>query len=157
MNRQGFHLVEVLMALVLAAGPLLVSFQLIRSNCRGAHQVIDHATARHLLIDLSELLMSQSLDDIRLASASPRGLDGFVRKRLEAMPEELRHPYLEQLKPFGGGLTCEIAEDAGGIQGLLRLRLSLLLSGGTAVSISRHFRPDSRDAKSGPAGEEAQS
>ena len=140
MKRRGFHLTEVLIALVLAAGPLLVMFQLVQSNSRASRHLLDHATARHLLIELSDLLMAQPREELKATAAGTGALNRFVEMRLSAMPVELREPYLEQLKPFGGALACELTEDVSGMPGLARLKLSMRVPSGAAVSVLRYFR-----------------
>ena len=78
------------------------------------------------------------------ASASAGALNRFVDRRLSAMPSQLRRTYLEQLRPFGGALSCEFAEDVAGMPGLARLKLSMRVPGGAAVSVLRHFRLENR-------------
>ena len=146
MRRGGFQLTEVLVALVLATGPLLLSVHLINNNARGAHFNMEQSTARTMLVDLSELMLGETLDDLRVIGG-PDGkapLNRMIRERVGQLPGAIQKEYLAQLEPLIGHFFCELKENAGGKQGLARLALAVTLDNGAVVQVVRFFRPGAR-------------
>lgn len=151
--RRGFSVAEVLVALALAAGPLLVAINLIHSNVQSARFNKERATARMVLQDLVDLLMGEPVEGLRaLAGAGARAeLDRAFDERIAALPDEARRQYGEQARKFHGQLqfTFEEALDPEA-PGLARMTLELRIDRGTIVRLVRLFRPAARVPAQGP-------
>lgn len=144
-RRNGFSLAEVMVAVALAAGPVLLAVHLIHTNVSGARFNIEQATARQALLDLTELLLGETMETLREVSqpAAQSRLDDVFKKRLERLPERAKKQYASQMKDFLGKFKCALEENAGGVQGLARVTLTVQMTRST-VKVSRYFRPDAR-------------
>ena len=148
MRRGGFQLAELLVALGLAAGPMLVALGLIHSNMHGARFNQDRGTARMVLVDMVELLLGETTPMLRELC----GVDGEhllanrLADRIAHMPPAARDAYRAQVAPFSDALRCTLEEDVEGQPGLARLTLQVTLGGGATVEVRRLFRPASRPA-----------
>lgn len=155
MRRRGFQLVEVLLALAIAGGPMLVTLQLVRSAVRQAAVAKEHATTRLQLMDFLTVLAGEPVEGLRdLAAGGPSALEGILLARIARMPSKWQVSYREQVSMLKGRLTCHLTEDVEGVKGLGRLTLTGKLSDGNQVLVFRLLRPSPRDAlKTGEAFE----
>jgi hypothetical protein len=144
-RRIGFSLAEVMVAVALAAGPVLLAVHLIHTNVTAARFNVDQATARQALVDLTELLLGEPIESLREVSKpeAQRQLDELFTKRLARLPEKAKKQYASQMKDFLGKFKCSLDENAGNVQGLVKLSLSVQMSKST-VKVARYFRPDAR-------------
>lgn len=145
LRRRGFSLAEVLVAVALAAGPVLLAVHLIHTNVSGARFNVEQATARQALFDLTELLLGETVETLREVSqpTAQSRLDEVFKKRLERLPDRAKKQYASQMKDFLGKFKCALDENVGGVQGLARLTLTVQMSRST-VKVTRTFRPDAR-------------
>ena len=141
----GFSLAEVMVAVALAAGPVLLAVHLIHTNVKGARFNVDQATARQALVDLTELLIGETMETLREVTdpAAKSRLDEVFRERLKRLPDRARVQYQSQMKDFLGKFQCSLDENVGGVTGLARLTLSVKLTR-TTVKVQRYFRPEAR-------------
>lgn len=147
--RRGFSLAEILVALALAAGPLLLALHLIQTNVAGARFNKERATARLLLQDLTDVLLGETVDALRALSGAGKSaeLDAALDDRIAAMPADARAQYAEQARGLRGKLTLALEEELdGGAPGLARMTLTAALDRGTTVRLVRLFRPAARVA-----------
>jgi hypothetical protein len=149
MRRQGVALVEVLLALALIAGPLLLVVSLTHSSARGSRRTTEQAEARLLALDLAELALSQHVEELRAwAGETSRlrrtGADARSQDALAASGPNGRLPL--PAGPFAGRVRVAIDEDAGGVPDFVRLTVTIPLASGDPVVVVRHFRPGARVA-----------
>lgn len=144
-TRRGFQLVEVMLAVALAAGPILLAVHLINQNVAGARFNVEQATARQALVDLTELLLGESMESLRETAAQGRQskLNDVLKNRIGRLPKVAQEQYQAQVRDLLGKFQCTLEEDAGGVKGLTKLSLSVAL-GKTTVKVSRYFRPEAR-------------
>jgi hypothetical protein len=145
MKRRGFQLAEVLVAVALAAGPALLAVHLIHTNMSGARFNVDQATARQALVDLTELLLGETIESLRETAQPGRQtkLNDVLKNRIQRLPKAAQDQYSAQVKDLLGRFQCQLAEDVGGVRGLARLTLQVKL-GKSTVKVSRYFRPAAR-------------
>lgn len=147
MSRRGVSLMELLVAVALAAGPLLVALHLIQTNVQAARFNQERATARLVLQDMVDLLMGEPMDTLRGLSGPGKQaeLDDTLDARVAVLPEEARKPYADQARAFRGRLMLALEEDLGAeAPGLARMTLTAGLDRGTTVRLVRLFRPAAR-------------
>ena len=146
MRRRGFHLTEVLIALALAAGPLLVGLELIQSSTRQARHTLHLATARLLVVELLDLVLAMTGEDIDGLAGAAGGpaLDALLAQRVTGMPAELKETYGLEMTALKGHLRCSVDHDVGDLPGLTRVTLVATLPGNVGVSVTRLFRPEAR-------------
>lgn len=133
------------MAVTLAAGPMLLAFELIRSNTRAAEFNLDRATARMVLLDLATLLDGQGLAAVQ-ESLTPASLSRVLSERIALMPEAAREPYFEQARNVLGQIQGKLDPDIDSSKpGLARLELSARLPDGVVVQVSALIRPKARE------------
>ena len=150
-RRRGMNLTEIIMAIAIAAGPLLYSVQMISSNAKGARFNRERATARLILLDLATLLMGEPSDDLaqRLEPGSGDDLNSLLEERilrLRPVSPVAEAGYREEAKPIGK-ITGSLTEDFDpSLPGLARLTLTAPLSDDkNAVILHILFRPKARD------------
>lgn len=150
MSRRGFNLMELLVALGLAAGPMLVAVHLVHTNVQGARFNQERATARLVLIDMMELLLGETNEQLKEISgpSSTAQLRDRLDRRIGSLPEPARKPYREQVAPLMKGLSCKIEENVEGQRGLSRFTLRVVLSNSVPVEVKRLFRPNARPGAS---------
>ena len=141
-RRKGFQLVEILLAVAIASGPLLVAFGLIQQSVTGARSNVDLASARQALGDLSELLLGETMDSLREIGQAGK-LNDLLKSRIDRLPLAARQQYSAQVASLNESFRCSLEEDAGEVKGLARLTLAVS-TGKTSVKLSRYFRPESR-------------
>lgn len=140
-NCRATSLVEIMIAVALAAGPMLVAIELVRSNSQAARFNHDRATARMLLLDLVTLLEGESLAGLKQYMTGDR-LSDLLSKRIVLMPESAREPYFEQAHNILGRIRGRLDEDVDPQRpGLARLSLTAGLSSGVTVQVISLFRP----------------
>lgn len=143
--RRGFSLAELMVALALAAGPLLVALHLIQSNVRAARFNKERATARLVLQDLTDLLLGETLQTLDSLAGDRAALEKALDERIAAMPESARTPCAEQARGLRGKLALALEPDLGGdAPGLARLTLTAELERGQTLRLVRLFRPAAR-------------
>jgi hypothetical protein len=132
----------VLVAVVLASGPLLWSLALVHSGVRGAQFNVDRGTARQVLTDLSEILMGEPVESLSaIAAAGGARLDALVAGRVDRLPDRPRRLYRAQVAPLADRLSLDVEVGVAGLPGLVRLSLSTRLGAGQQVTVTRLFRP----------------
>lgn len=147
MKRRGFTILEVLLALVLAGGPLLVTMQLVRSATRQAAIAKELTTTRLLLMDHLTVLAGEPIEDLREFSQPGTALlKELLRARIARMPVTHQPLYTREVEFTSGHMACRLDEKVGGVAGLARLTLSSTLSDGSQVEVFRLLRPPPRDS-----------
>lgn len=145
MKRSGFGIVEVILALVLAGGPLLVTVQLVRSSTRAAAVAKEHATCRLLLMDFLTVLSGEPVEDLREFSRAETALLGAILDaRIQRMPGAHQALYRSEVALSARHLECRLEEGVGDVAGLARLTLASQLSDGTKIEVFRLLRPPPR-------------
>lgn len=145
-RRAGVSLVEVVVAAVLVAGPLLVALQLIHQNLVGAAANRKHMLVRTTLTDFTRYLMYVPIADIRSASG-PAGrprLEALLDRRVALAPGPLQNACALNVGQLRGRLDCLLEENVEGCRNLMRLTLSAKLGPGVDLRVVRHFQPSTR-------------
>ena len=144
-KRRGFQLTEILMAIAMAAGPMLAAIVLINQNVTGARFNVDQATARQALVDLTELLLGETMDSLRDTAKPGKNpkLNDLLKNRIGRLPEAAQKQYNQQVAGLADKFECSLSEDVGGVKGLAKLTLSVVV-GKSTVKVSRYFRPEAR-------------
>ena len=143
-RRSGFQFAELLFALAVATVPMLMAVSLIHQNVTGARFNVEQATARQALVDLTELLLGESMDTLRQTAADGKTrLNDVLKNRIQRLPKLAQDQYNAQVHDLMGKFECKLAEDVGGVKGLAKLTLSVQL-GKSSVKVSRYFRPEAR-------------
>jgi type II secretory pathway component PulJ len=152
LSRRGFQLAEIMVAVALAAGPVLLAVHLIHTNVSGARFNVDQATARQALVDLTELLLGETMESLRDVAQPGRAdrLNDVLKARIGRLPDAAKVQYEAQLKGILNKFKCELEEDVGGVKGLTRLTLSCQLSR-SVIKVARYFRPEARLRPATPA------
>jgi hypothetical protein len=147
-TRRGSLLIEVLVALAIAAGPLLIAVNVIHSSMRGARFNTERTSARLALMDVVALLLGAPVESLRQlgrADSAP-WLDTLLQERISHLPDDARQQYDQEVAPFLGRFTCTFEEKIDPrAPGLARLTLSVKIGDQATVSIVRLFRPDDRE------------
>ena len=130
---RGFSLVEVLVAVVLAAGPVLVVVGMGQAQAREAHALQESERMSALLHDAVQLLVAQP--GPRLARlARPEGkreLDRLVSELLEGDAGATARPW---------EVRCSLDRAVTGVEGLARLEVTARADTGAEVRVSRLLR-----------------
>ena len=124
-RRSGFQIVEVLLAIMLVAGPLLICVNLLQSNISASKFNTTQIWAEMVLADLLELLCTRPVADIKTVANDTTGaaLTGLLKTRLERVPE----PAGSELKKKMGELTklgCALVEGLGESGDLVQITLT---------------------------------
>jgi hypothetical protein len=148
MRRGGFQLMEILVALGLAAGPLLFIVHLVQSSAATVHALKDLTTAQFVLIDLLNVFAGDSIEDLRELTSPGKAdrLNQLVENRISRMPVFLRSRYRDEIRSLVGTFDCRLDEDVDGQKGLVRLTVSLARATGEPVTVFRLLRPASAAA-----------
>jgi hypothetical protein len=147
MRRHGSLLMEVVVAVALAAGPLLIAVNLIQSNVAAARFNSERATAQLVLIDLTELLLGAPLDALRqMSNPEASGwIDTFLQERISHLPDVARDQYRREVTPFLGKFSFQLAENIDAkAPGIARLTLSVRVADRAILRVVRLFRPEER-------------
>jgi hypothetical protein len=139
MKRHGFQLVEVLVALALVAGPLLIAATAVRSNGNHLALLEERVTARLLLFDLMDLLAMRDVAGLREATKM-EWVEEFVRARLKRLPASYSAGYDTRVRELAKRCKLTVVEGAPGLRELVRVTLCVVLSNGTAVTLHRLAR-----------------
>jgi hypothetical protein len=153
MKRRGYQLTEVVVALAVAAGPLLVGFQLIHSNTTEARFNRDRAVARLLLSDISEILCGETIEQLRDVNR-PGALDAVLERRIERIHPAVRKAYAEQVNPYFGQIHAKFQDSTQ--PGLVELELTTKVGSGADVRVTHLFRPGARTIPDRPATDPGQ-
>lgn len=148
MSRRGALLMEVLVALAIVAGPLLVAVNAIHASVVGARFNAERATARLALMDVLSLLMGAPVEALRQLgkSESAPWLDTLLQDRMSHLPDGAREQYEREVAPFRGRFGCTFEEGiAPRAPGLARLTVSVKVGDQGVVSLVRLFRPEDRE------------
>ena len=107
-TRKGFQLTEVLMAIAMAAGPMIGAIVLINQNVSGARFNVDQATARQALVDLTELLLGETMDSLRDTAKPGKNpkLNDLLKNRISRLPEAAQKQYTQQVSGFADKFQC---------------------------------------------------
>lgn len=144
-ERRGFQLIEVLVAVAIATGPMLLAVHLVQSNAAGARFNHDRAMARLILVDLSEILIGEPVEKLRTLTRAPGDAAQGFSERIAQLPDSVREKYRAEVAPYLPRLQCRLEENLDGeAPGLARLIVTMPLSGGAVVQIKRLFRPAAR-------------
>lgn len=140
--RRAFHLTEVLVAIAVVAGPLLIAITLVQRNTAGARFNEERAVARLVLLDLSEMLSGEPVARLRELEADPKLLAATFTERIGRLPAQVRDEYSARVKPLLGKLRLSVESPASPeLPELARLTLHVTLAGPTKVEIRRLHRP----------------
>jgi len=144
--RRGFQLMELVIALALAAGPVAMAIHMVHSNVKGARFNAERASARLALVDLMELLMGEPISKIKSLSesGSKSQLADLVKERIRDLPEAIRKQYEIQISSFANTMRCTLVDEVDGQKGLSLLILQANFSNQNTVSVKRLFRPKAR-------------
>jgi prepilin-type N-terminal cleavage/methylation domain-containing protein len=138
-GRQGFGLVEVLVALALVAGPLMIAATAVRSNGHHLTLLEERVTARLLLFDLMDLLSMRDMVGLRQAAANVAWVEDFLKARLQRLPASYAPVYAARIRELTRRLSLTVVEGSG-LPELVRVTLSVTLANGTVVTVHRLAR-----------------
>jgi hypothetical protein len=155
--RKGHHLVEIMMALLIAAGPLFAIVDLIRRNRSSAVDVGHMETIQASMWVLLDLLVGQSAEDIRAVAQGRTSVDELLQNRFASASPRMRVVMLDGLdrgfrsRLVHPGVTVNFEEDVDGndARGLARLTVRVTLVNGRSLAVSRLFRPRASPAREG--------
>jgi hypothetical protein len=142
--RAGFQLTEVLVAVAIAAGPMLVAIHLVQKNAAGARFNHDRASARLVLLDVTEIMMGEPLDRLKAIAAQPGELARTFELRVANLPATVRDRFRNEVRPYLGQIKMTIDENLSPeTPDLTRLTVVLPLGDRAEgkVEIRRFFRP----------------
>lgn len=144
-RRLGIQLTEVLVALALAVGPMILAFQLVERNSRGAAFNRDRATARLVLLDVAEVIQGEPVDRLRQLAADPGLFRAQFDDRIASLPVSVRELYRAEVAAHVASVGFALDERPDpGLPGLVRVSLTCSI-GGTppaTVTVSRLLRPE---------------
>lgn len=144
-RRNGFTMIEIMVALVLLGVPILVLVGWTQSNRRNVKFLEQRLSARLVLIDLAGLLSGEPEDRLARIGESPESeLDSLLEGRVAGLPEELRERYRAQIQDLRGRLGLRLEKDHGGVIGLCRLELVASLSRNATSHHVWYLRPGAR-------------
>jgi len=136
-----------MVAVVIAAGPLLIAVSLVNQNASGAHISEDRIMARFVLTDLLNVLLGADLARLRQIRDDDRELARMIESRIETLPVFVKKAYQDRVLPYARGARLSLDEDLGvDVLGLARLSLSIQLQTGPSgtIRVSQLFRPAAR-------------
>lgn len=143
--RRGFQLTELLVAIAIAAGPMLLAIHLVQSNAAGARFNHERAMARLILVDLSEILIGEPVEKLRTLDQAPGDVAQGFSERIAKLPDSVREKYRAEVTPYLPRIKCRVEENLDGeAPDLARLVVKMSLTGGVNVEIKRLFRPAAR-------------
>ena len=141
MRRRGFQLIEVLMALAIASGPLMMSFGLVLQNMRGSHFDSDHFIEEQLLDDLLDILQGQTAAELsNLAGSASAPLASLLAQRVRKMSASSRAQAEPVAAGLAGKLVCRFDDHLAGCPRLARLVIERNDGRGKSLRIARLFR-----------------
>ena len=136
MRRGGTSLVEMLLALMLVCGPMLVGVQLIQANVRWTSRLQSRMLAQVALDELLARLATSPLPQIRAAVAEDASVAReSLNLELKRWPPRVREALTSRAASLARTLHARLDEDVSGYQGLHLLVLSLDLPDGQRVVI----------------------
>lgn len=142
MKRKGFSLVEVLVAIAVAASALVVVMGLANSSVSGARGDVGRFAQDQVTAQVAELLAGESLPRLRrVAAGGADALTQVITRRLRHLPPEAREAVTTASAELMGALVCTLDEDVGGHRGLTRITVS---RGAGTLSIVRLVRKKHR-------------
>lgn len=146
--RKGALLVEVLIAVAIAAGSLLLTVNAIQSSVAGARFNADRTSARLALIDVTEILLGTPTDALRQMGrpGSEAWVDTALQERMSHLPAAARDQYQQEVTPFLGRFSFTFEENVDArAPGLARLTLSVRIGEQSTLTVVRLFRPEDRE------------
>jgi hypothetical protein len=147
MKRRAFSILEILVAIGLAAGPLLLAVHLVQSNVSGAKFNQERGTARLVLLDILETLLGEPVELLRAVAGTANApkLDRVLEERITSLPDEAQKSYREQSAILRGKLSATFEENISpDTPGLARLTLTAKVDERSTVTLVRLFRPAMR-------------
>jgi prepilin-type N-terminal cleavage/methylation domain-containing protein len=145
-KRRGFTLVEVILAVALTAGPIVVVVSCVQSNIARAHKAQDLALSRLALGNLMDILSSVSLEDLKdmCTDSGKAQLEKLLAESLPGWGPGNRKP--ESVKSTKkDSLVATLTDSIPDHKGLVKVALSIQTPGGAEVSLQRFMRPLTRD------------
>lgn len=149
-RRRGVTLTEIMIAMAVAAGPMILALSLIRSNNAGARFNKERATARLVLVDLAELLMGETEQGLRDRLADGARLEELLQTRIAHMPEPARGPYEEAIKPIRKSLSGNLEDST--TPGLVKMNIRATTTDEKTIVLTVLFRPKARQYLAGNWG-----
>jgi prepilin-type N-terminal cleavage/methylation domain-containing protein len=142
--RRGVSLVEILLALVVLASLLVITFDMVRSSTATTRHGRDRAVTRMVLLDALALLEGLGLADLE-ARTSAAALYAMLHGRAMLMPEPERALYTDQVREVLPRVSAKIEPLADDERpGLVRVQLSADVPGHDAVHVVSLVRPAAR-------------
>jgi hypothetical protein len=147
LRRAGFHLTELLVAVAIAAGPLLVAVHLSQASASGARFNRDRAAVRMILTELTDRLTVEPLATLRGPERARARAGELLSARGARLPPEVRSRLLAQASGLEDRIRCAIEAPVRGRRSLARLVVWAEPSGAGggattgAVRVVRYFRP----------------
>lgn len=148
MRRRAFSLLEVLLALAIAAVPLVIALTLIYRNATQARLTADRVVGRLILMDLMEVLLAEEVERLREIAGDPAKLQALIKARVANLPPFAQAPYEERVLPLSRQVRLTLDEKpAGAAPGLIRLSLHLEIQDGVkaGLEIRQLMRPAARE------------
>lgn len=146
-RRSAVSLLEIMLAVAIAAIPMMIALNLLHRNATMARLAGDRMVGRMILMDLVELLLGEDVDQLREIASNPSRLEAILDERVSNLPEFARKPYRERVLPVCKLVKIELEEDLGpSLAGLMRLTVSLQIQGGVKadIEVRQLFRPAMR-------------
>lgn len=147
LRRTGVSLLEIMLAVAIAAVPLMISLNLLYRNATQARLAGDRVVGRMVLMDLIEVLLGEDVDQLREIASDSSKLEAILQERVSNLPEFAQRPYRERVLPICKQVKLELEEDLGpSLTGLVRMTVSLQIQGGLKadLTVSQLFRPAMR-------------
>jgi hypothetical protein len=154
-GKNGSALVEVLVALAIAAGPLLWILDLVNASTASARLDAERVAVRGVLLDVLEKLAGEGRQSLtrKLAPGADTPVDDLLRRRIDRLPDEVRHLYRQQIASMCESVHAGDAHvrlkarldddlDPGDAPALSRLTVTAQLPGRPPVAVSRILRSE---------------
>ena len=136
MRRRGTSLVEMLLALILVCGPMLVGVQLVQTNICWTGRLQVRTLAQVALGELLARLATRPLSELRAAVAEDAiAARESLNLEMKRWPPRVREALTSRAASLARTLHARLDEDVSGYQGLHLLVLSLDLPDGQRVVI----------------------
>jgi prepilin-type N-terminal cleavage/methylation domain-containing protein len=144
-KRRGFTLIEVVLAVALTAGPIVLVVSCVQNNISRAHKAQDLALSRLALGNLMDILSSTSLEDLReMCSESGKAqLETLLAEALPGWGPDKSPASARSTKK--DSLVATLTDSIPDHKGLVKVALAIQTPGGAEVSLQRFMRPLTRD------------
>jgi type II secretory pathway component PulJ len=126
-SRQGFQLVEIMVALAIVIGPLFITFATMRSNAQATQSNADQQVLDEVTSYLVERLCSAGttvLDGLENSGGEAQ-LDKFLEEQAAALPESVRATYTARLEGVIKSKNLSVEKDIGGHENLYQFAVTV--------------------------------